>query len=100
MAYNLGPKLYEYAFREWLEGLESDESVGLRQVNDACPIVSFLAALGYEAYVGSLGYEIGSLRVYYELPEWAYNFVAQVDSSGDFGTEVMAGEALAILTGS
>jgi hypothetical protein len=90
-------------FRQWLDGFEDDQEVGMAAHNNRCPIAAYLKSqseapmYGEEpfAYVTPLLYVTGKREIHRRLPEWARRFVKYIDSGG--ARTVTAREARAIL---
>lgn len=78
---------------EWLREQPRDQFVGYRGSPCDCPVATYARALGA---MGDVGVGLNSLRVgsaVYALDHHVEDFVRHVDTHGDPGSTVTAGEA-------
>ncbi len=88
----------EKQFKTWLESKEPWEIVGEAHKPCGCPIANFLRDRGEEVHVG--GNAVYNLTCEVELgllPEWAQDFISNIDSKFFSPSVVRAAKALEYL---
>ena len=83
----------------WLYRQDPETIVGYRGVCESCPLAAFLEAHGIEfPSVGKFDvqYREWDTHIQTKLPEWATEFVKQIDTQG-YGRTVTARDALVAL---
>lgn len=99
-------RLLKREFKEYLQGFDPEETVGLRAKSDQCPLALYLnKRLGIQVSVGTDSFDIRNPNEeeddeMHELPPWADRFIYAIDVmkvDKKPGSPVTAKEALKVL---